>query len=418
VKNRFGRGAHWAAARAAFGLVLIATLWTGSTVAAGSVPEAPLRAHRAAPNGPRNIILFIGDGMGEVHRTAARWVQVGPDGDLEMDDLSFSGLSHTASADNPITDSAAGATAIATGVRTKNGWLAVDPDTVPLTTILEHARMEGKAAGLVTTVQIYHATPAAFASHITNRDLYDSIAVQMLAEGVEVLLGGGENKFLPTSVSGCFDAGTRADSENLIAQAITAGYVHVCTASGLAAVDPASTPRLLGLFADDGMARPFSPDLATMTQRAIDILSRDPQGFFLMVEGGQIDKAAHANDGENAIGDTLGFDQAVAIGKDFAASAGNTLVIVTADHETGGMALVQNGTCTAPNGPFPIAGDDDTFCVTWTTGGHTAADVPVTASGPFAHMLAGSYDNTHIFEAMYQALVLDESLFLPIILHY
>jgi len=405
-------------ARAAFGLITIAALWTSSTVAAGSIPEAPLRAHRAAPNEPRNIILFIGDGMGEVHRTAARWVQVGQTGRLFMDDLPVSGLSHTASADNSITDSAAGATAISTGVRTNNGWVSIAPDHSVLTTILESARLEGKAAGLITTVQVYHATPAAFASHVENRDLFDEIAIQLMQEDVEVLLGGGENKFLPTSVSGCFGMGTRTDSEDLIAQAITAGYEHVCTASGLAAVDAASSPRLLGLFADDEMARPFSPDLAAMTQRAIDILSRDPQGFFLMVEGGQIDKAAHAHDGGNAIGDTIGFDQAVAVGKAYAASAGNTLVIVTADHETGGMGIVLGSACSSPNGPFAISGSSDTFCVTWTTGGHTAADVPVTASGPFAHLLAGSYDNTHIFEAMYRALVLDESLFLPLLLRH
>jgi alkaline phosphatase len=156
-----------------------------------------------------------------------------------------------------------------------------------------------------------------------------------------------------------------------------------------------------------------------MTQRAIDILSRDPQGFFLMVEGGRIDKAAHANNGEDAIADTLGLDAAVEVGMAFAASAGNTQVIVTADHETGGMGLatLPGPTCAAHNGPFDIEGGGQ-FCTTWTTFGHTAADVPVTAEGPFAYMLAGTYDNTHVFEAMYKALTLDQAVLLPLILSY
>ncbi len=216
-----------------------------------------------------------------------------------------------------------------------------------------------------------------------------------------------------------WEAGTRADGEDLIAQAVAAGYVHVCSATDLAALDPSTTSRLLGLFADDEMTvRPYSPDLATMTQRAIDVLSRDPQGFFLMVEGGRIDKAAHANNGADAIDDTLGLDDAVAVGRAFAASAGNTLVIVTADHETGGMGTIPGASCVAPNGPFDVAGSLDTFCVTWSTSGHTAADVPVTSSGPFAYMLAGSYDNTHTFDAMYRALMLDQSIFLPVTLRH
>ena len=396
-------------------VLLIAALLSASTVRAGLASAFPSPGLAPAPAVPRNIILFIGDGMGAVHRTAAQWVQVGVAGELNMDDLPVSGWSRTASADNAVTDSAAGATALATGVRTNNGWLAIAPDHSLLTTILEYARTESKSAGLVTTVQVWHATPAAFAAHVEDRNLMDEIAGQMFDEGVEVLMGGGENQFLPSSVAGCFGNGTRADSRNLLAEAASAGYARVCTALELEAIDASTTTRLVGLFADEEMSRPYSPDLATMTRRAIDVLSGDPQGFFLMVEGGRIDKAAHANNGADAIADTLGLDEAVAVGKDFAASAGNTLVIVTADHETGGMALVPGTACAAPNGPFAIV-DGGQFCVTWTTTGHTSADVPVTAGGPFSHMLSGSFDNTHIFDAMYRALVFDESLFLPLLL--
>ncbi|MCX6025468.1 MAG: alkaline phosphatase, partial [Chloroflexi bacterium] len=406
---------HLMALPLALGLLVVATVVRSPAAGASLSPMGAVRAYSPAPAAPRNIILFIGDGMGERQRTAARWVEVGTTGILHMDGLPVGGWSRTASADNAVTDSAAGATAIATGVRTNNGWLAVAPDHSELTTILEHARMEGKSAGLVTTVQVSHATPAAFAAHVEDRNLMDEIAGQMFDEGVEVLLGGGENQFLPSSIAGCFDYGTRTDGRNLIGEALDAGYAHVCTAAELAAVDSTTTSHLLGLLADEEMTRPYNPDLATMTQRAIDVLSRDPQGFFLMVEGGRIDKAAHANNGADAIADTRGLDEAVAVGRVFAASAGNTLVIVTADHETGGMALVPGSDCAAPNGPFDILGGGQ-FCVTWTTTGHTSADVPVTASGPFSHVLAGSYENTHIFEAMNKALTLDEAVFLPLIL--
>ena len=400
-------------------VLLIATVLSASTVGAGPVSALPSPWLVPAPAVPRNIILFIGDGMGAVHRAAARWVQVGATDELNMDDLPVSGWSRTASADNAVTDSAAGATAVATGVRTKNGWLAIGPEHSILTTILEYARMEGKSAGLVTTVQVSHATPAAFAAHVEDRNLMDEIAGQMFDEGVEVMLGGGEDQFLPSSEAGCFGNGTRADTRNLLAEAVAAGYAHVCNAPELEAIDTSATSRLVGLFADEEMGRPYSPGLATMTQRAIEVLSRDPQGFFLMVEGGRIDKAAHANNGAEAIADTLGLDEAVAVGKAFAALAGNTLVIVTADHETGGMgmALLPGPVCVSPNGPFDIEGGGQ-FCVTWTTAGHTAADVPVTAGGPFSHMLSGSYDNTHIFDGMYRALMLDESLFLPLLLRH
>jgi len=399
----------------ALGLLVVAAVVTSSAAGAGPSTKRATHGLAPAPAAPRNILLFIGDGMGEVQRTAARWVQVGAAGELNMDDLPVGGWSRTASADNAVTDSAAGGTAIATGVKTNNGMIAVAPDSSSLTTILEFARAHGKAAGLVTTVQIWHATPAAFAAHVVSRTSYSAIAAQMLGEGVEVLLGGGENQFLANSISGCFGTGTRTDGRNLIAEAASAGYAHVCTPAQLSTLDASTTPRVLGIFSDEEMTRPFSPGLAVMTQRAIDFLASDPQGFFLMVEGGQIDWASHDNNGANAIADTQGFDAAVAVGKAFAASAGNTLVIVTADHETGGLALVPGSACATPNGPFDIL-DGGQFCVRWTTTGHTSADVPVTASGTFSHVLSGSYENTHIFEAMYKALTLDEAVFLPLIL--
>ncbi len=347
------------------------------------------------------VILFIGDGMGEAQRIAGRWSAKGQSGRLSMEAMPFGGWARTASADNAVTDSAAAATALATGVKTNNGMIAVSPAGDPLVTILERAQARGMAVGLVTTTQIAHATPAAFVAHVQSRQEMQEIARQMIAAGVDVLLGGGEDEFLPTTATGCYpQPGERTDGRNLITEAVAAGYVYVCDATAFAAVDPASTSRLLGLFADEGMVRPFSPSLADMTRKAIEILSRDPDGFFLMVEGGQIDWASHANRAADTITDVIGLDEAVAVAKTYAASAPNTLIIVTADHETGGMSV---DLTSGEQGPFSMP-DGTPFYVSWTTRGHTGVNVPTTALGPWSHLLSGEYENTYIHDVMRRAL--------------
>ncbi|NOZ30196.1 MAG: alkaline phosphatase [Chloroflexi bacterium] len=347
------------------------------------------------------VILFIGDGMGEAQRIAGRWSAKGQSGRLSMEAMPFGGWARTASADNAVTDSAAAATALATGVKTNNGMIAVSPAGDPLVTILERAQARGMAVGLVTTTQIAHATPAAFVAHVQSRQEMQEIARQMIAAKVDVLLGGGEDEFLPTTATGCYpQPGERTDGRNLITEAVAAGYVYVCDATSFAAVDPASTSRLLGLFADEGMVRPFSPSLADMTRKAIEILSRDPDGFFLMVEGGQIDWASHANRAADTITDVIGLDEAVTVAKTYAASAPNTLIIVTADHETGGMSV---DLTSGEQGPFSMP-DGTPFYVSWTTRGHTGVNVPTTALGPWSHLLSGEYENTYIHDVMQRAL--------------
>jgi alkaline phosphatase len=362
------------------------------------------------------IILFIGDGMGEAHRTAARWSVAGQSGALAMDRLPAVGWSRTANAGGAVTDSAAGATAIATGVKTNNGVVGMDPDGNSLTTILEQAQARGMAVGLVTTTQMAHATPAAFAAHVPSRYQMIDIAGQMLANEVDVLLGGGEDEFLPLTVTGAYpQVGKRTDGRNLIDEAIAAGYTYVYSATALAAVDPGSTPRLLGLFADEGLPRPHSPSLAEMTGTAIDILSQDPDGFFLLVEGGQIDWAAHDNDAATVISDTLAFDQAVAVAQSYALTATDTLIIVTADHETGGMSVsLASSGLPDEDGPFLMPAGTP-FHVNWSSIYHSSADVPVTAQGPWSQLLAGTYENTHLYRVM--SLALNPNLIaLPIIL--
>jgi len=352
-----------------------------------------------------NIILFIGDGMGNAHRLAARWATVGETGMLSMDDMATHGWAQTGSANDPVTDSAAAATAMSTGVKTNNGVVGMDADFNIVFSILEEAKSRGKMVGLVTTTQLTHATPAAFASHISNRNFMTGIADQMLDAEVDVILGGGEDEFIPDTEIGCYpEAGERNDGRNLLTEAIALGYTYVCEPADFSAVDPASAIRLLGLFADEGMPRPFSPSLAEMTQKAIDILSKSTKGFFLMVEGGQIDWASHSNDADNAISDTIELDNAVKVARDYILADNDTLVIVTADHETGGMSVsLSSSGASGEDGPFGMPDGKD-FYVNWATTSHTASDVPVTALGPSSNMLTGTFENTHIFDVMLDAI--------------
>jgi alkaline phosphatase len=348
---------------------------------------------------------MIGDGMGSAQRKAAQWYSTGRDQTLSMDSLPVRGYVRTAALDSEITDSAASGTALATGIKTETNHIAVTPDNQPLTTILEHAQKQGKSVGLITNVMITDATPAAFAAHIPDRTLRGQIALMILEHKVDVLLGGGEDDFLPSSLTGCYPgSGNRKDGRNLIEEARQEGYTYVCTAEELHTINPEAASQVLGLFGDEGMKRPNKPSLQEMTQTALAILSQNPQGFFLMVEGGLIDWACHANEAQLAIQDTLAFDQAVSRAISFAEAQGDTLLIVTADHEAGGMSVSMNSQgFPDEDGPFSMPGRK-LFYVNWSTDYHTGADVPLTAMGPGADLLSGTYDNTHIFDVMFLAI--------------
>ncbi|HAY83461.1 MAG TPA: alkaline phosphatase [Chloroflexi bacterium] len=355
----------------------------------------------AEPAGPPGIILFIGDGMGAIHRQAATWLVSGKGGLLVMDNMPVHGLAQTASASNQVTDSAASATTMATGQLTYNGFVGVDPSNNPLSTILELAQVKGWSVGLVTTVQLAHATPAAFASHFPDRSNMPEIARQIMAHDIQVLMGGGEDHFFSTAEDGCFPGkGLQKAGNDLVAQAVEAGYTYVCTAEALQAIDPTQEDYLLGLFGGGEMKPPFNPPLSQMTQTAIQILSQDPDGFFLMVEAGQIDWAAHSNEARQTMQNTVSLDSAVAMAQIYALGNPNTLIIVTADHETGGMRLNQDGAGSyRQDGPFSMP-SGESFWVDWSTTSHTADLIPVTAQGPYAEMLAGEYPLTQIFETM------------------
>ena len=326
----------------------------------------------------KNIILFIGDGMGIQQVAATRIATVGPDGRLTIDQMPVTGIITTHSADNLITDSAAGATAMSTGVKTRNGMIGMNPDTVAYRTILELAKQKGKSTGLVATSSIAHATPAGFGAHVPSRKMQDRIAEQLLHNKIEVLLGGGKKYFIPQNQK---DSG-RKDNKNLLTTARQLGYTVAETREAML---NSHSPYLLGLFAMDGMTtRPPEPSLAEMTHKALEILSQDPDGFFLMVEESQIDWGGHANNLEKVIRQTRLFDEAVQEGVKFAQQHGNTLIVIVADHETGGLTIVKGNP------------DGSNMEVEWVTHHHTGQPVPIYALGPFSTIFSGVHDNTFI----------------------
>jgi len=323
-------------------------------------------------SGTKNLIFFLGDGMGAPTITAARIYAVGEDGELTLDTLPETAWIRTYSNDAQVTDSAPSMAAYMTGVKMNNEVISMTPNTVavppdstntvnncakngangsPVKTLFELAKSAGMVVGAVTTTRITHATPAATYAHICHRDLENDIAAQLspagssfnnaLKDGVDVLFGGGRKHFLPNTVSG----GYRTDGRDLTAELKAQGYAYATDSAGLNALDPAVSRKALGLFTSSHMSYDLDrdpakePSLAQMTAKAIDLLSRNPQGYVLMVEGGRIDHALHETNAIRALQDTVAFDQAIktALAK---ADLSNTLVVVTADHD---HTLVLNG---------------------------------------------------------------------------
>ncbi|WP_256081880.1 alkaline phosphatase [Massilia sp. YIM B04103] len=327
----------------------------------------------------KNIIFFLGDGMGPATVTASRIYKYGEDGSLTMDKLERTARIKTFSNDAQTTDSAPSMAAYMTGVKMNNEVISMSAETVatdpgkdangnlgvnncaatngkPAVTILELAKAKGKAVGSITTTELTHATPAATFSHICNRNAQYAIAAQVvpggagynsaLGDGVDVLMGGGRNHFTP------FDAtnkGGRADGRDLLAELKAKGYTVAATKAEMAAAP--LDKKFIGLYsakshlqyeldrasAAAGSEGANQPSLAEMTTKAMDLLSKNPNGYFLMVEGGRIDHALHGTNAKRALVDTIAFDDAIKAALDKAKvldpELKNTLIVVTADHD-------------------------------------------------------------------------------------
>ena len=387
----------------------------------------------------KNIIYMMGDGMGQAQRDAIQLATVGAYGRLEMDKLPYEGMVGTNSVDPEtfVTDSAAGATSPATGVKTYNGAIGVDENGKPVTTIIERAKAAGKSVGLVTTSQVTDASPAGFAAHVADRSQQSEIARQYIEDTrVDVILGGGEDWWYPAGNPGAFRDNPPEDPEeqsrgtegNLVDRAQELGYEYVTDQEALQSADGR---KVLGLFANEEMfqQRPegegalYDPTvpLPVMTRKAIELLSRDPQGFFLFVEEEAIDEMSHQNNAPLTIESGQALDEAVALSERYTDNHKRTLLIATADHECGGLTIEDlddpefpdesggnegdpNANLSIEDGPFPVANSDYEFIMDWTTTGHTAGDVPLTAKGPGARLLTGNYENTEIYDVMARTL--------------
>lgn len=325
----------------------------------------------------RNVILMIGDGMGLAHSYAAYLYN----GDsLVMFTMPYTAFAITSCADRKVTDSGAGGTAIATGHKTNYGCIGIDYKGIARNSLLEIAKRAGKSTAMVCTSNITHATPASFVAHVSDRDLQDSIALAYLSENVDVVLGGGRDNFMPDK---------RKDGLNIADSLKEKGYAVVMNTNEL---DEVKSDRIVGLFADNHL-EPFAKRGNFMEKsmtKALDVVSDNEEGFFMMVEGSKIDMEAHDNRYERMMDELLDFDACVRIALDFARKDGHTLVVVVADHETGGLALKSK--------------DEGTECE-WTSEDHTAIPVPVYAYGPGSEQFRGVIQNTDIFWKIYNLMI-------------
>lgn len=325
---------------------------------------------------PKNVILIIGDGTGLNQITLSRIATGGADHRLAIDQMPFVGNSLTHSYNNIYTDSAASATSWAAGIKTKNKFLSITPDGKAVPTIPEILSNKGYISGLVATSSITHATPAAFYAHIDSRYKEKEIASQLLESPIQLSFGGGLE---------FFDIAKVQESNLLITDM-----------KELDGVDFLKAKKVLGLFDEDGINRSSNkPTQLQMTKAALEFLSlkassNSCNGFFLMSEGSQIDWASHDNDAATMVVEFKDFDQTIAMAIDFVTSNQETLLLVTADHETGGLQILSQ--------------KDDMVKVQWGTGGHTSIPVGVYAYGPGAHAFTGLMDNTDIHHMILDAI--------------
>jgi alkaline phosphatase len=435
-----------------------------STLALGSVigmnqDNTEAKAKESKNGKAKNVIFMIGDGMGVPYTTGLRYMNDNPD-TVEMEKTAFDpylvGLQTTYPEDEKenVTDSAAAATAMSGGVKTYNNAIAVDNDKSDVKTVLEQAKENGMSTGIVATSEITHATPASYGAHEEQRKSEDAIADDYYDEmingkhKIDVMLGGGTDFF-------------EREDRNLAQQFQKDGYSYVKSAEELKKDD---NERVLGLFSEVGMDKMIDrdekqPSLADMTTAALDRLKRDKDGFFLMVEGSQIDWAGHDNDVVGAMSEMKDFEQAFEKVREFAKTNGETLVIVTADHSTGGISIGSDGEYKWDPTPIQATKHTPDFMAEqivkgasveetlgnnidldlsnkeiasvktaaekgditeidnaiekifdkrsgtgWTTGGHTGDEVPVYAFGPQKEKFAGLIDNTDQAKMIFELL--------------
>ena len=329
-------------------------------------------------NPPINIILLIGDGMGLSQISAGMYANKNSSA---LEKFNVIGLQKTHSANALVTDSAASGTAMACGKKTYNGAVGVSMARQPLKSILDICESKNYITGLISTSSIVHATPASFYAKVVSRKEYQEIALQLSEHEVDYFIGGGEKHF-----------NKREDKRDLITEMEDKNYEIVSTFSRF----KKSESNKLGYFTyDDEPPRVLDlrkPALGDLLSSTLEKMDGRNQPFFIMVEGSQIDWGGHGNDTDYIVSEFKDFNGAIDVAFEFAKKDENTLVIVTADHETGGMGINKGSIRTFR------------FEAQYTTLGHTATMVPVFSYGPFSEKFSGIYDNTAIFQKMVESI--------------
>lgn len=374
-------------------LLLLALPFGGALHAAGRCDDAARRGKRAAADQPaatdqvRNIIYLIGDGMG-LAQVSMLQIENG------YEPTAFNRAEHVAlistySANNRVTDSAAAGTALAAGAKTNNSMLGVDPSGAALTSMIARATAQGMPTGVVVSCYLQHATPGAFFAHVRNRGESEKITAQMLTCDIDVLAGGGA-KWMKA------DSGEGGDYFEAFARR---GYR---VGRSLDEVADHREGRLLVVAADEHL--PQAPErgdfLPRATAQALDVLAAESakrgKGFVMMVEGSQIDMACHANDAAWLLAEMRDFNEAVAVAMDFADRNPGTLVVITADHETGGVTI--------PSGKSDFTLSDSGVEYRFGTGSHTGTLLPVYLYGTGSDRIAGMLDNTELSQQLMELL--------------
>lgn len=326
---------------------------------------------------------MIGDGMGLNHMYAAMTANGGT---LALEEITHVGLQKNFSASGYITDSGASGTAMACGEKTNNGKIGVDPENNELESILKFAERNGLATGLVATSAITHATPASFIANESSRKNYEAIAEDFLKTDIDIFIGGGLNHF-----------SKRKDGRDLTIDLEDKGYTVTRSIEEMASVTSGKLAAFTADVHNPKVLEGRGDMLSLATKKALEILSQDKDGFFMMIEGSQIDWASHANDQDGIISEILDFDKAIKIALDFAREDGETLVVITADHETGGMVILGGNI------------EEGTVKTKFTTGGHTGVPIPVYSYGPGEELFSGIFDNTGFKERFIEAYGLSDS---------
>ena len=337
---------------------------------------------------PTNIILLIGDGMGLTQISAAMYSN---NNRLALAKFPVIGFHKSHAANELITDSAAGGTAIACGIKTNNGNIGTDENGLPTLSILEELDSMNFSTGMIVTSTIVHATPAAFAAHQARREMYEEIALDYLDANVDLLIGGGRQYFQNREM----------DDRDLINEFENKGYVVMDQLYTTMNKIKWPLDKNLLYFTADKQPLTVSGGrdyLSFAVRQGVQYLEqKSNKGFFLLVEGSQIDWMNHANDGRGVVMETLDFDRAIWEAIQYANRKGNTLVLVTADHESGGMSIEADSRMNKLKYGF-------------TTNGHTAAMIPVFAYGPGSTLFRGIYENTSIYHKMRAVLGLKEKI--------